>query len=145
MAQASSEVILRRTFAIAIVTADNSTGMFSDQTLSVLLGSSFNFQDIETDNVVLGSASGATASIRVPGSFSNGLGFGGQASRLVCNVYVSRGLFLRRQPYLEERGLRYRRVGSIIISANLAGSDMQVYDLQDPVQLTFLKDPVSLH
>ena len=144
MAQASSEVILRRTFAIAIVTADNSTGTFSDQTLSVLLGSSFNFQDIETDNVVLGSASGATASIRVPGSFSNGLSLGGQA-RLVCSVYVSRGLFLRRQPYLEERGLRYKRVGSIIISANLAGSDMQVPDLQDPVQLTFLKDPVSLH
>ena len=144
MAQASSEVILRRTFAVAIVTADNATGTFSDQTLSVLLGSSFNFQDIETDNVVLGSASGATASIRVPGSFSNGLGFGGQA-RLVCSVYLNRGLFLRRQPYLEERGLRYRRVGSIIISANLAGSDIQVPDLQDPVQLTFLKDPVSLH
>ena len=135
----SSEIILRKNFGIVIVPVDPEA--FSGQALSALLGSQFDFSGIGSEDIVFETIEGATASIVLPPTLFDGLDVGNDV-RIVCNIYVNDRLFLRRQDYLEENKLTNNKLESIIISARIA-DNITVSSLEDPVQVTFLKNPVS--
>ena len=80
----------------------------------------------------------ATASITLPGMLLSGTDLNRNA-RIVYFVYLSDGLFLMRTSYTERP---YTRVGSILLGANVGNTSQS--DLDQPVQLKFLKNPVSM-
>ena len=111
---------------------------FSGQTVCVLLGNSFNFQGIQRANIALEADSEATASITLPGMLFSGTDLN-RNIRIAYFIYLSDGLFLTRTSYPERP---YTRVGSILLGANVGNIPQS--DLQQPVRLKFLKNPVSM-
>ena len=59
--------------------------------------------------------------------------------RIAYFIYLSDGLFLTRTSYPERP---YTRVGSILLGANVGNIPQS--DLEQPVRLKFLKNPVSM-
>jgi len=127
-------MISRTKFGVVLQQVDSAS--FSGQTLCVLLGNSFSFQGIQRANIALEANSEATASITLPGMLLSGTDLNHNA-RIVYFVYLSDGLFLMRTSYAERP---YTRVGSILLGANVGNTSSQS-DLDQPVQLKFLKNP----
>ena len=106
----------------------------SNFTFSAVLGSAFEEIIIENNDLVFDVHQNATASITIPASvldFNTSI----RIIRITSTVYVNDLLFLRREEGSQE-------VGSIIISASVS-SNTSFEDLDPPVLLTFIKNPVS--
>ena len=131
-------IILRDTFAIVIY--DTNPTSFAGQTVTALKGTDFQFQAFTMEQIGLEPSDQATAAITVPQSLFNGLNPGSQA-RMVYNIFLNEGLFVRRQQYLEQSNQTYSRLGSIVISARVAGR-APITDLQQLVEQSYYKNPV---
>ena len=79
-----------------------------------------------------------SAFITLPGMLQSGTDLNRSAT-IVYFIYLSDGLFLMRTSYAEHP---YTRVGSILLGANVGNTSQS--DLDQPVQLKFLKNPVSM-
>ena len=133
-------LILRNTFSYAIRPANVKT--FSGQALSALLGSSSDFTDTTANNIVLEATEGATASISLPETLFDGLNITSNETTIVYSIFLNEALFLRRQEYIEENNLTTNTPGGLVVGAFIP-DNVTVTELDDPVQLTFLKNPVS--
>ena len=129
-------LILRNTFAVVIRIID--TEYPASQNLSVILGNSFNFQGIEESDIMARISGDATASVSTPESLFDGLPPSTQA-KIVYVSFLNGQLFLRRRIYIQHNGFTYNRIGSLVLSSYVAN----VATLREPVQLHFLKNPVS--
>jgi len=131
-------LILRNTFAVVIRIIN--TDYPASQNLSIILGNSFNFQGIEElNNINITELSNnATASVSTPESLFAGLPPDTQA-KIVYTFFLDNQLFLRRRIYIQHHGFTYNRIGSLVLSTYVAN----VTTLRQPVQLHFLKNPVS--
>lgn len=134
----STRIILQDTFAIVITQVNVSS--FTGQALSALLGSSFDFRGISRENIAFTAAADATASISLPETLFDGLAL--SEAKLVYGIFLTSGLFLRREEYLQQNDLVNNTLGSIVIAAHIAGG-IRISSLEQPVELMFLKDPVS--
>ena len=114
----------------------------SDQSLSAVLGRNFNFERIEDANFSLEYSSGALASITLPAILFMRLSVSSEG-RIVYSCFANGGLFLSRRKYVRQTGLTYERLGSIIMSAHIPNV-LNTSNLEEPVQLRFVKNPVSL-
>ena len=128
--------ILRNTFAVVIRIIN--TNYPASQNLSIILGNSFNFQGIEESNITAEISNNATASVSTPESLIAGLPPDTQA-KIVYTFFLDNQLFLRRRIYIQHHGFTYNRIGSLVLSTYVAN----VTTLRQPVQLRFLKNPVS--
>ena len=115
-----------------------STDYPASQNLSIILGNSFNFQGIEESNIITEVSNNATASVSAPESLFAGLPPDTQA-KIVYAIFLDSQLFLRRRIYIQHHGFTYNRIGSLVLSTYVAN----VTTLRQPVQLRFLKNPVS--
>ena len=129
-------MISRTKFGVVLQQVDSAS--FSGQTLCVLLGNSFSFQGIQRANIALETNSEATASITLPGMLLSGTDLN-RNTTIVYFIYLSDGLFLMRTSYAERP---YTRVGSILLGANVRNTLQS--DFEQPLQLKFLKNPVSM-
>ena len=129
-------LILRNTFAVVIRIIN--TGYPASQNLSIILGNSFNFHGIEESNIIQEISNNATASVSTPESLFAGLSPDTQA-KIVYTIFLDSQLFLRRRIYIQHHGFTYNRIGSLVLSTYVAN----VTTLRQPVQLRFLKNPVS--
>ena len=109
-----------------------------DQTFSSNLG---EFSDLNTSENInssdlsfSGRTGQPTASISLPNSLFNAILNVTNNTRITHAVFLSESLFLRR----ENNDLE---VGGIIVSASLVGSN-SVEDIDPPLNITFLKNPV---
>ena len=109
-----------------------------DQTFSANLG---EFSDLNTSENInssdlsfSGRTGQPTASISLPNSLFNAILNVTNNTRITHAVFLSESLFLRR----ENNDLE---VGGIIVSASLVGSN-SVEDIDPPLNITFLKNPV---
>jgi len=129
-------LILRNTFAVVIRIIN--TDFPASQNLSIILGNSFKFQGIEDSNITAEVSNNATASVSTPESLFAGLPPDTQA-KIVYTIFLDSQLFLRRRIYIQHRGFTYNRIGSLMLSTYVAN----VTSLRQPVQIHFLKNPVS--
>ena len=133
-------VILKNSFAVVIERVNLSS--LSDQTLSAMLGSNFNFKRIEYANFSLEQSSAATAAITLSAVLFMRLTATNEG-RIVYSCFPNDALFLSRKEYVRQTGLTYQRLGSVVISAHVPNV-LNTSNLEEPVQLTFVKNPVSL-
>ena len=130
-------VITRRSFAVSVQQVDLDQFMERGQTFSVNLGL---FSDINTtENINSNDLSfetrdtQSTGSLSLPNNLFSAISNTGNDSRITHSVFLSDSLFLRRQN-------NNLKVGSLIISASIVGSTVD--DLNPPITLSFLKNPV---
>ena len=130
-------VITRRSFAVSVQQVDFDQFMERSQTFSVNLGL---FSDLNTtENINSNDLSfemrdtQSTGSLSLPNNLFSAISINGNDSRITHSVFLSDSLFLRRQNNNLE-------VGSLIISASIVG--LTVDDLNPPITLSFLKNPV---
>ena len=130
-------VITRRSFAVSVQRVDLDQFMERGQTFSVNLGL---FSDINTtENINSNDLSfetrdtQSTGSLSLPNNLFSAISNTGNDSRITHSVFLSDSLFLRRQN-------NNLKVGSLIISASIVGSTVD--DLNPPITLSFLKNPV---
>ena len=130
-------VITRRSFAVSVQRVDLDQFMERGQTFSVNLGL---FSDINTtENINSNDLSfetrdtQSTGSLSLPNNLFSAISNTGNDSRITHSVFLSDSLFLRRQN-------NNLKVGSLIISASIVGSTVD--DLNSPITLSFLKNPV---
>ena len=136
-----SFVIIRDTFAILIRLVHPDT--FTGDTLSIMLGDDFDLVDaFQHGNLITGLVEDATAYIRLPSGLFEGLNLGTNEVRLVYDIYLKDTLFTRRSSFVENQSLT-DEVGSIVASGRI--SSVEVSNLREPVELSFTKNPVSLH
>lgn len=131
-------VILKNSFAVVIERVNLSS--LSDQTLSAMFGS--NFKRIEYANFSLEQSSAATAAITLPAVLFMRLTVTNEG-RIVYRCFPNDTLFLSRREYVRQTSLTYQRLGSVVISAHVPNV-LNASNLDEPVQLTFVKNPVSL-
>ena len=130
-------VITRRSFAVSVQQVDFDQFMERGQTFSVNLGL---FSDLNTtENINSNDLSfemrdtQSTGSLSLPNNLFSAISNTGNDSRITHSVFLSDSLFLRRQN-------NNLKVGSLIISASIVGSTVD--DLNPPITLSFLKNPV---
>ena len=137
-----SFTIIRDTFAIMIRLVHPDT--FTGDTLSIMLGDNFDSVDaFRHENLITGINEDATAYISLPSGLFEGLNLGIDEVRLVYDIYLKDTLFMRRSNYVEEQELT-NEVGSIVTSGRIS-SGVQVSNLEEKVELSFTKNPVSLN
>ena len=130
-------VLTKNNFALAIYPEVDTFG-FPGEGFSADLGNMFTFNGTR---VLLEASDDATASISLPATLLDGLNTR-LTPKLVFSLFLSEGLFVRRREYLQNSNLSAIRLGSIVIASHIAGG-VSVSGLQDPVQTTFLTNPVS--
>ena len=111
---------------------------FPGEGFSADLGNTFTFNGT---NVLLVASDDATASISLPATLLDGLNTR-LTPRLVFSFFLNEGLFVRRREYLQNSNMSAIRLGSIVIASHITGG-VRVSNLQDPVQTTFITNPVS--
>ena len=135
-----SFTITRDTFAMRIHLVHPDT--FTGDALSVMFQDSFYLVDaFQQNDLVTGIDEDAAAYISLPTSLFEGLNLGTDEARLVYDVYLKDTLFMRRSNYVEEQAL-VNEVGGIVMSGRIS-SGVQVSNLEEQVQLSFAKNPVS--
>ena len=128
-------VLIRESLAVAVqeVEPDNFLGLtFSadvtngfDDTSSKLDMNGLSFSS-ETDDAI--------ASLSLPSSLFNNLNASKNSTRITQSVFLSDSLFLRRDS-------NFSVVGGIILAASVVGTTLK--ELDPPIQLSFVKNPVS--
>ena len=78
-----------------------------------------------------------TAAVSLPSNLLNGLSYNTNSTRITHSVFITDSLFLRRYN-------TFQKVSSVIISAAIVGSGT-IKELNPPVNLSFLLNPVSRH
>ena len=78
-----------------------------------------------------------TAAVSLPSNLLNGLSYITNSTRITHAVFITDSLFLRRYN-------TFQKVSSVIISAAIVGSGT-IKELNPPVNLSFLLNPVSRH
>ena len=132
-------VITRRTFALSVQQVDLDQFMEIGQTFSANLGDFSNLnlnESIDSSDLSfeLRTTTQATASVRLPSNLFNAVPNVTSNTRITHTVFLSDGLFLRRNSNDLE-------VGGIIISARVVGYN-SIQSLDPPVSISFLKNPV---
>lgn len=143
----SKPVILPRTsFAVAVQQVNSTSFSDNKRILSANFGDSFRFRQtsIESENLEFGSVSSSTrnsstASIELPNNLFLSVANTSETTRIAHSIFLNDALFLRRTS-----NIRNRLVGSIIMSASIAGIDRVSNILEPPVLLGFLKNPVRI-
>lgn len=135
----SPTIILRDTF-ITVIYSDVDPASFAGQTVTALVGSNFEFQSLMIQQVGLEPSDLATGSITIPQTLFNGLSLGSRI-RMVYNMFLNEGLFVRRQQYLEQNNRTYSKLASIVMAARVAGG-IHISDLHQPVEQSYYKNPV---
>lgn len=135
----SPTIILRDTF-ITVIYSDVDPASFAGQTVTALVGSNFEFQSLMMQQVGLEPSDLATGSITIPQTLFNGLSLGSRI-RMVYNMFLNEGLFVRRQQYLEQNNRTYSKLASIVMAARVAGG-IHISDLHQPVEQSYYKNPV---
>ena len=133
--------VLKYTFAIVIVRLQPAPP-FSGQNISFVLGDNFDFRGIQVSDVTFGLSTGATASITLPGVLFTSQ-YLSNNTRIVYRCFLNSRPFLRRREYITREGLQYNRVGSVAVTAHTVNGFIPS-ELREPVQLKFLKNPVSI-
>lgn len=133
-------IIPRDTFAIVMYFGINPAS-FNGQTVTALMGNTFQFSGFTNENIGLQASSEATGSITLPRTLFNGRNLVSPV-KLVFNMYLSEGLFVRRQQYLMQTNRTYNRLGSVVMAARVAGRT-RVSELEQPVEQSYYKNPVS--
>ena len=135
-----SFTITRDMYAIQIHLVHPDT--FTGDALSVMFRDSFYLVDaLQPDDLFMGIDENAAAYISLPASLFEGLNVSIDEARIVYNVYLKDTLFMRRSNYVEEQEL-VNEVGAIVMSGRIS-SGVQVSNLEEQVQLSFAKNPVS--
>ena len=129
-------VLIRGSLAVAVqeVEPDNFLGLtFSadvtngfDDTNSQLDMDSLSFSP-ETDDAI--------ASLSLPSSLFNKINASKNSTRITQSVFLTDSLFLRRES-------NFSVVGGIILAASVVGTTL--IGLDPPIQLSFVKNPVSV-
>ena len=133
-----SSLILRNTFGVALYSINPNA--FSGHSFSISLGNGFNFQRVMAENIIQGIVPSATSSISIPGTpfmISNTT----SEARIVHSVFLNEALFLRREEYIRNYRLENNKLASIIVGVQ--ADNVIEFALEEPVQVTFLKHPVS--
>ena len=130
-------VVTKKKFALAIYPEVETFG-FPGEGFSADLGNMFTFNGTR---VLLEASDDATASISLPATLLDGLNTR-LTPKLIFSLFLNEGLFVRRREYLQNSNLSAIRLGSIVIASHIAGG-VSVSGLQDPVQTTFITNPVS--
>ena len=137
-----SFTIIKDTFAMRIRLVHPDT--FTGDALSVMFEDSFYLVDaFQHNDLITGIDEDAAAYISLPASLFEGLNLGTDEARLVYGVYLKDTLFMRRSNYVEEQEL-VNEVGGIVMSGRIS-SGVQVSNLEEQVQLSFAKNPVSFN
>lgn len=127
-------VLIRNSFAVAVkeVEPDNFTGL----SFSADVTNAFDDTNSQLDNNSLSfvESDGATASFLLPHSLFDSFSSSNNSTRLTQSVFLSDLLFLRREENFTE-------VGGIILATSVVGN--RVTELDPPIQLSFVKNPVS--
>ena len=134
-------IIAKNMFATAIYPQFNTT-VFLGEGFSADLGDTFIFNRIDKENIGLSASEDATASINLPSTLFNGLTLSNNSAKLVFSFFLNDGLFVRRREYVQNNSLAAIRLGSLVIASHIAGG-VDVSSLADPVQTTYITNPVS--
>ena len=124
-------MISLRSFAVAV--QEFLPNEFVQQTFGAIINLEGE-QDNADYSLIFVENAAATASISLPESVFMSLP-PNTSARITNAVYLNDALFLRREK-------NSREVGGIIISAGLVGN-MTIESLSPPIQLTFVRNPVS--
>ena len=133
-------IIARDTFAIVIYSGVNPAS-FAGQTVTALMGNTFQFRGFTIENIGQQALNEATGSITLPRTLFNGRNLV-RPVKLVFNMYLTESLFVRRQQYLMQTNRTYNRLGSIVMAARISGG-VRISGLEQPVQQSYYKNPVS--
>ena len=131
------EILLQESFAVSVQEVDPEE-FDTHQVFSVSLGSNpFSQDDLELNesSLVFSSVNSPTASLTIPPNVFDMMRVS-NSSRITQSVYLTDALYLTRND-------SKLKVGSVILETSVV--NMTIEDLNPPITLTFLKNPVSMH
>ena len=128
-------VLTRETFAVAVQEVEPDS--FEGLTFSADISNGFEDANTQLDmsSLSFSETDEAIASLSLPPTlFDNLVNASRNNTRITQSVFLTDSLFLRRENNFSE-------VGGIILAASVVGN--RVTGLDPPIQLNFLKNPVS--
>ena len=127
-------VLTRESFAVAVQEVELDS--FAGLTFSVVVTNGFDDANSQLDmnSLSFSETDDAIASLSLPRSLFNNLNTSKNSTRITQSVFLTDSLFLRRER-------NFSVVGGIILAASVVGT--RLTELDPPIQLSFVKNPVS--
>ena len=127
-------VLTRESFAVAVQEVE--TNHFPGLIFSVDVSNSFydTNSQLDMNSVSFSETDDAIASLSLPNTLFDNLNSSKNNTRITQSVFLTNSLFLQRENNFSE-------VGGIILAASVVGT--RVTELDPPIQLSFVKNPVS--
>ena len=127
-------ILTRESFAVAVQEVE--PGQFDGLTFSADVANGFDDTNsqLDTNSLSFSETDDAIGSLSLPRTLFNNINTSRNNTRITQSVFLTDSLFLRREKNFSE-------VGGIILAASVVGNS--VSGLDPPIQLNFLKNPVS--
>lgn len=110
---------------------------------SLVRGQAINFNAAVEDKVMVLEVDRPSVSVVIPSSLFDQLTGSTSPSDIAFCAYKDHSLFVTRDSYLVQQGRGRDRYGGNAVSARLSGG-LSVKNLEEPVELTFVKLPVCI-
>ena len=127
-------VLTRESFAVAVQEVEPE--QFAGLTFSADVANGFDDTNsqLDTNSLSFSETDDAIASLSLPTSLFDSFNASKNNTRITQSVFLTDSLFLRREN-------NFSVVGGIILAASVVGST--IIELDPPIRLSFLKNPVS--
>ena len=127
-------VLTRESFAVAIQEVE--TNQFAGLTFSADVTNGFDdtSSQLDMNSLSFSETDDAIGSLSLPSSLFDNINASKDNTRIIQSVFLTDSLFLRREA-------NFSVVGGIILAASVVGT--RITELNPPIQLSFVKNPVS--